>query len=189
MFESRLVAQSSFGDNTSGFAGVTQLVERRLLSDPIGVRVLSPAPIIPRWRNGKRSGPRPRGPFRPWEFDSPSRDHLTVSGAWPEVEGYRSARTYRCKPASLTNNTPGHYVLSEAAFGPESFGYRSKRWGGGRVSGPGFDSRQAMPRSEDTTRPNALRQSAPSRMLRVIAVNDVAACSNPAGSMRSVAQW
>ena len=95
MFESRLVAQSFFGDNTSGFAGVTQLVERRLLSDPIGVRVLSPAPIIPRWRNGKRSGPRPRGPFRPWEFDSPSRDHLTVSGAGPEVEGYRSARTYR----------------------------------------------------------------------------------------------
>jgi hypothetical protein len=43
-------------------AGVTQLVERRLLSDPMGVRVLSPAPIIPRWRNGKRSGPRPRGP-------------------------------------------------------------------------------------------------------------------------------
>jgi hypothetical protein len=87
VFESRLVAQSSFGDDTSGVAGVTQLVERRLLSDPIGVRVLSPAPIIPRWRNGKRSGPRPRGPFRPWEFDSPSRDQHTDLG--PEVQGYR----------------------------------------------------------------------------------------------------
>jgi hypothetical protein len=47
VFESRLVAQSSFGDNTSGFAGVTQLAERRLLSDPMGVRVLSPAPKHP----------------------------------------------------------------------------------------------------------------------------------------------
>jgi hypothetical protein len=47
VFESRLVAQPSFGDDMSGVAGVTQLAERRLLSDPTGVRVLSPAPIHP----------------------------------------------------------------------------------------------------------------------------------------------
>ncbi len=74
-------------------AGVAQWQSTRLLSDGVGVRILSPAYQLglPReawegWRNGKRSGLRPRGHIRPWEFDSPSREQ-TDKAFGPESLG------------------------------------------------------------------------------------------------------
>lgn len=145
MFESRLVAQSSFGDNTSGFAGVTQLVERRLLSDPIGVRVLSPAPIIPRWRNGKRSGPRPRGPLQAVGV------RLSLSGPFDNLWRRAGGRGL-----SICSNVPGANRRPSPTTRPGITSFVRRRSdrslsviaplrGGGRACGPGFDSRLACP--------------------------------------------
>ena len=84
MFKSRpstrAVAQSKDPSATTrpAHAGVAQRQSARLLSEEVGVRLLSPAPINQSRdgvTNGRRSGLRPRGLDRPWEFDSPSRDH------------------------------------------------------------------------------------------------------------------
>ena len=145
MFESRLVAQCSFGDNMPGCQSV------------------------PRWRNGKRSGPRPRGldVAVGVRLSLSGPDHTTASGR--RQEGYRSVRTYRRKLASLAENTPKPFFTRDSVRTGVSRLSLQNAWGGGRAGGPGFDSRQAVPHSEGATRPNAVRSKMPSRILRVIA--------------------
>lgn len=143
--ESREVACSSHAFVAQSFlrrqhvrvhAGVTQLAEWRLLSDPMGVRVLWPAylPGLPReaweeWRNGKRSGPRPRGPREgrgsstlPLGTRTPNR--LRAGGTRVIDRFERTGESRRPSPTTRPSSSS-----RATAFGPESFGYRSKRLG------------------------------------------------------------
>lgn len=133
------------------------------------------------------AGPDPVAQRRPWEFDSPSRDQQTKprAGGWGlSIGSKRSGESRRPRP--------------QHARGPTMTAQGQSVWTGVFRLSPshGEEAAQAVPGStpgkrcpaEDTTRPNAANQSAPSRKLRVIACNDVVAGSSPAGSMGSVAQ-
>lgn len=116
----------SFGDNTSGLD--------------------APAPFIPRWRNGKRSGPRPRGRKGRGSSTLPLGTNFSRRAFGPESLGYRSKTHGEEAAQAVPGSTPGLRRPAPRAKHARTFRFRSPsrmlRVIAFKAGCSGFDSRR-----------------------------------------------